>query len=323
MFVLTAESQGPGVIDWLTLVVSVLAVVAGVWAATVGGRAERAWSEAQAATARAAEAERDAALWERDKVDHHYLNLLRSLDSFQSTIAETVVPVYVASPVGDTQAAWRALSASHAELLRAVSEALFVARERVLKLLPAILEIDAAVLVPIARDNGSPPIAIRRMDEEHKAVTKILATLPWAMRADLGLSGLQVADVASLEDKSDRSLLAGAGGVGDLVKIIQQYGIPQLGGGDGRDYVADEGVFDAFRAAHPGIAALEVGAIFTIDDRDFAFARSARVTGEAETALLTAVVRFLESGLREGPNKRDSAFGGLFAVWDRKGMPNP
>lgn len=322
MLVLAAESQGPGVVDWLTLVVSALAVAAGVWAATVGARAERAWNEAQAATARAAEAERDAALWERDKVDQHYLNLLRALDSFKTTIGHDVVPVYVASPVGDTEAAWQAIKVAQTELMRAISETMFVARQRVFNLLPTILRIDPMVMVPIARDTGSPPIAILRMDREHQAVAQILAALPLLMRWDLGLPGPQAGEPRDFDFDEDRSLTAGLDRADDLLDLIRLYGIPQLGGG-ASDYIADESVFAAFRDAHPGLAGIEIGAIFTVDGRTWAFGRSSTVAPAAEVDLLRSVVRFLESGLRDGPNKRDSSFGGMFAVWSVDGRPNP
>ncbi|MCL8026302.1 hypothetical protein [Nocardioides bruguierae] len=327
MEVVEQQTSGgsPAPVEIWTLVVAGVAALAAavntVWSITWGRRldeaskeTERAWEEARAAQTRAADSEHERAVWERDRVHDRYIELLRACSEFNRVIVEEIIPTYSATPVGDEQQAWTSLTTAHGRLLQTAMETLVVSRERTAAVALHLLDLDVPVFVPIARDSGTPPIANERQTREYEHFARVSAQLPRAMRADLGLAELGIASDLSpgLEGRSARRL---GGDLADVQRFLVRYGVEPWAGA-GADFVLHdaEAAFVVFHA-HPGMRK-PLGGVLTIQPRhQLALAIAAELPTVVRESITRQALRYVESGLRDGPTQRDNPHGGRVAAW--------
>lgn len=277
----------------------------------------RAWTELQAATARAEDRVEVDRAWERDQVTEHYLALLRSVQDLSIAYTEQVVPVYASTPIGDRHQAWRDLAAAHGRLMQRIVETMVVARPSVLAHLALLADIDVLVMVPIAHANGLPELAEQRANREHHLIDERTLQLASAMRVDLGIASDPVNKqvTAALQDatrKGDRSL-ASSSDPAQLNDRLRQLRVISLGG-DPVDFRVDGTTLSRYQLPFRGLRR-PVAGLMTIHEPRLALGVADDLSVDVELATLRGALRYVESGLRDGPSQRDIPDGGRLVAW--------
>jgi hypothetical protein len=343
-------AAGPGVADqrgidvteptWLpyaTFGVSVLAAGGASWAAIIAGklnrkegernrqfneaeaRRSRAWNELQSDLSRAEGRVEVDRTWERDRVTEHYLALLRATNELSMCYTERVVPAYASTPVGDLNAVWAELTAAHGRLLQRMSEAMVVARQGVMPHIGLLADIDLLVMVPFARSHGAPPLANQRAEREHHVLVERTLSLTFAMRADLGLAtgdeAQRLADAVGRADRQADRSLARADDPDELRRVLQQLQVQPLMGAR-PDLLIDGTALSGYQLP---LASLRrpVAALLLISGEVLATGLADDLDIQLEIATLQDLVRYVESGLRDGPGQRDAPGGGRVVAWFR------
>lgn len=336
------DQRGIDVADptWLpyaTLGVSAVAAGGASWAAIIAGKlsrkegerarrfneaeAERSrqWTELQADRARAEDRADAHSAWERDRVTEHYLSLLRAAQELSICYTERVVPAYASTPVGDLETAWHDLSAAHGRLIQRISEAMVVARVSVMPHLGLLADVDVLVMMPFARSHGAPALAGQRAEREHRVLVDRTLSLTFAMRADLGLAaGNAVQSLADAVREADRQAdrsLARSDEPNELRAILRQLQVLPLQGAR-PDLLIDGTSLSRYQLPLPGLRR-PVAALLLVFGESLTAGIADDLDARVELATLQGMVRYVESGLRDGPDQRDTPEGGRVAAWFR------
>lgn len=297
----SSAAAAPSWVAYLGLCFSGVAAVGGVGAAIITARLHRRNADAA---------------WERDRVTEHYLELLQSAYAVSNVYAHEVTAIYESTPVGDVDHAWALLSQAHSEFFGKSLLTSVVARRATRQALSDLLDVDIFVLAPLAAANGMPSIAFDRAQNEELVLARRLAALVVAMRVDLGLSKPGDLPTTSLPSTREQRSAAAPSDPALLRTTLRQYGVRPLRGATD-EFRIDPTAMSAFQLSMPALRQ-PLGALMVINGPAAITAGIASDVGpDEEITLLKNLVRFVESGLRDGPGQRDSPTGGRVASWPR------
>ncbi|OZF04405.1 hypothetical protein CH302_03110 [Rhodococcus sp. 15-2388-1-1a] len=325
--VLAASESGVSAIAVWTLIVVVIAALGAAWAAMsvrrVGANEDvmsRELAALHTAVDRQVRQASDNDSWNRDQVTARYQELLFALSNLDRVVAEEISAAVVSTPVGDLEAAKRALDKAYDQLNLALTAALVVARRRVHPLaLELSTGIDRRVFAPLAPDTGIPAPAHERLQSEHAYITRMHSLLLKAMRADLGLLDPSAEATLIFTTKevesgvlADRSTAAGRSAV-QLIDLLEDFGVmPLLGAED--NFVMSDALLvqceELYSAVSPNFQAV----LRHIGD-EIHLAIRPDLTDDRLEEIYEIAVRLVEAGLRGNIHRRDGLDGSsLFLI---------
>ena len=325
--VLAASESGVSAIAVWTLIVVVIAALGAAWAAMsvrrVGANEDvmsRELAALHTAVDRQVRQSSDNDSWNRDQVTARYQELLFALSNVDRVVAEEISAAVVSTPVGDLEAAKRALDKAYDQLNLALTAALVVARRRVHPLaLELSTGIDRRVFAPLAPDTGIPAPAHERLQSEHAYITRMHSLLLKAMRADLGLLDPSAEATLIFTTKevesgvlADRSTAAGRSAV-QLIDLLEEFGVmPLLGAED--NFVMSDALLvqceELYSAVSPNFQAV----LRHIGD-EIHLAIRPDLTEDRLEEIYEIAVRLVEAGLRGNIHRRDGLDGSsLFLI---------
>jgi hypothetical protein len=325
--VLAASESGVSAIAVWTLIVVVIAALGAAWAAMsvrrVGANEDvmsRELAALHTAVDRQVRQASDNDSWNRDQVTARYQELLFALSNVDRVVAEEISAAVVSTPVGDLEAAKRALDKAYDQLNLALTAALVVARRRVHPLaLELSTGIDRRVFAPLAPDTGIPAPAHERLQSEHAYITRMHSLLLKAMRADLGLLDPSAEATLIFTTKevesgvlADRSTAAGRS-AGQLIDLLEDFGVmPLLGAED--NFVMSDALLvqceELYSAVSPNFQAV----LRHIGD-EIHLAIRPDLTADRLEEIYEIAVRLVEAGLRGNIHRRDGLDGSsLFLI---------
>lgn len=310
-----------------TLIVVVIAALGAAWAAMsvrrVGANEDvmsRELAALHTAVDRQVRQASDNDSWNRDQVTARYQELLFALSNVDRVVAEEISAAVVSTPVGDLEAAKRALDKAYDQLNLALTAALVVARRRVHPLaLELSTGIDRRVFAPLAPETGIPAPAHERLQSEHAYITRMHSLLLKAMRADLGLLDPSAEATLIFTTKevesgvlADRSTAAGRSAL-QLIDLLEDFGVmPLLGAED--DFVMSDALLvqceELYSAVSPNFQAV----LRHIGD-EIHLAIRPDLTDDRLEEIYDIAVRLVEAGLRGNIHRRDGLDGSsLFLI---------
>lgn len=310
-----------------TLILVVIAALGAAWAAMsvrrVGANEDvmsRELAALHTAVDRQVRQSSDNDSWNRDQVTARYQELLFALSNVDRVVAEEISAAVVSTPVGDLEAATRALDKAYDQLNLALTAALVVARRRVHPLaLELSTGIDRRVFAPLAPDTGIPAPAHERLQSEHAYITRMHSLLLKAMRADLGLLDPSAEATLIFTTKevesgvlADRSTAAGRSAV-QLIDLLEDFGVmPLLGAED--NFVMSDALLvqceELYTAVSPNFQAV----LRHIGD-EIHLAIRPDLTDDRLEEIYEIAVRLVEAGLRGNIHRRDGLDGSsLFLI---------
>ncbi|OZF37310.1 hypothetical protein [Rhodococcus sp. 14-2483-1-2] len=325
--VLAASESGVSAIAVWTLIVVVIAALGAAWAATsvrrVGANEDvmsRELAALHTAVDRQVRQASDNDSWNRDQVTARYQELLFALSNVDRVVAEKISAAVVSTPVGDLEAAKRALDKAYDQLNLALTAALVVARRRVHPLaLELSTGIDRRVFAPLAPETGIPAPAHERLQSEHAYITRMHSLLLKAMRADLGLLDPSAEATLIFTTKevesgvlADRSTAAGRSAV-QLIDLLEDFGVMPLLGAE-ENFVMSDALLvqceELYSAVSPNFEAV----LRHIGD-EIHLAIRPDLTDERLEEIYEIAVRLVEAGLRGTIHRRDGLDGSsLFLI---------
>lgn len=258
--------------------------------------------------------------WLLEGVTERYTAFLDAFAAYVDVYMSVVQSVYATTPVGDVQAAWDALNGAQGEMIRKAAQAQIVARPAASQLMRHAMAIDSTLLCPLALPTGAPPIATDLQRRQLAYVTALYGHTTNAMRIDLGLMSRKgrrafergTADLPKLAPTSASKV----DDVEHLRNVLSQYNVGPMGGA-AADFRMPGQEMSRYQLALAGLRQ-PIGAMFCSNGFTLNAAVHDPLSPGEEMEVLQAMVRFVESGLRDGPDTRDAPWGGRVAVWPRR-----